>query len=96
MRLRNSFWAMLGQDVSNTPQALERVRRAMLQLVDLHCPEAIELRHRLLYAPDIDTLWYLRSNLMAAISANRGEAVARECITRVTVLFQKHPPGAKS
>jgi hypothetical protein len=96
MRIRNSFWAMLGQDVSTTPEAFERVRRAMLQLVETHCPEADGLRHRLTYANDIDTLWYLRSPLLAAIAARRGEPVAREAITRVTLLFSRKPPEVQA
>jgi hypothetical protein len=95
MRVRNSFWAMLGQDVSNTPEAFERVRGAMLQLADAHCADARDLRHRLTYANDIDALWYLRSPLMAAIAARRGEPVARDAITRVTLLFRRNQPGAK-
>lgn len=83
---------MLGQDVSNTPEAFERVRCAMLQLAHEHCADAAELHHRLTYASDIDTLWYLRSPLMAAIAARSGEPVARDAITRVTLLFKRNQP----
>jgi|GEM_PF-2579248 hypothetical protein len=86
---------MLGQDVSNTPEAFERVRGAMLQLADAHCADATDLRHRLTYANDIDALWYLRSPLMAAIAARRGESVAHDDIARVTLLFSRNLSGVK-
>ena len=86
---------MLGQDVSNTPEALARVRQAMLALIDKHCVNSDDIQRRVIYATDIDALWYLRSNLMAAISANRGEAVAHDCITQITILFQRHQAGGK-
>ncbi len=93
MRNRNSFWAMLGQDISSAPDTFARVRREMLALLDAYCPDNAELRHKLTFATDIDTLWYLRSNLMIALAASQGETVARDCISQVTSLFQEHQPG---
>jgi len=93
MRIRNSFWAMLGQDISSTPDTFARVRRAMLALLEEYCPDNAELRHKLTFAIDIDALWYLRSNLMIALAARQGETVARDCISRITFLFQERQPG---
>ena len=93
MRIRNSFWAMLGQDISSAPDTFARVRRAMLALVDEYCADNVELRHKLTFANDIDALWYLRSNLMIALAASQGETVARDRISRITVLFQERQPG---
>lgn len=44
-------------------------------------------------ATDIAALWYLRSNLMAALAASHGETAARDSISRITFLFQGHQPG---
>ncbi len=98
MRLRNSFWAMLGQQISDAPGVVvERVRQAMLLAVDEHCGEGwSDIDDRISYAQDITALWYLRSDLMNAVAAVRGEAVARDCISTITVLFQGHQPGGKS
>ena len=93
MRIRNSFWAMLGQDISSAPDTFGRVRRAMLSLVDEYCPDSPELRHKLTFATDIDALWYLRSNLMIVLSARHGELVARNLVSRITFLFQERQPG---
>ncbi len=91
--MRNSFWAMLGQDISSTPDTFVRVRRAMLALMEDCCADNAELRHKLTFATDIDALWYLRSNLMAALAARHGEAVAREHIAQITALFRGRQPG---
>lgn len=93
MRVRNSFWAMLGQDISSAPDTFARVRGAMLALLEEHCHDNAEVRHRLTFATDIDALWYLRSNLLAALAARQGERVARDCIAQVTLLFQERQPG---
>ncbi len=93
MRLRNSFWAMLGQDISSDPDTLMRVRQAMLALMAEYCPDNAELRHKITFATDIDALWYLRSNLMIALAASQGVTVARDCISRITLLFQERQPG---
>ena len=93
MRIRNSFWAMLGQDISGSPDTFLQVHRAMLALMEKYCSDNAELRHKLTFATDIDALWYLRSNLMAALAASQGETVARDCISRITLLFQGREPG---
>lgn len=95
MSSRNSYWAMLGQDISSSPETFERVRQAMLGLLQEHGADNAELHHKLTYATDIDALWYLRSNLMAAIATYQSDEVARACITQVTFLFQDQPLGGE-
>ena len=95
MRIRNSFWAMLGQDISGSPDTFSQVHRAMLALMEEYCSDNAELRRKLTFATDIDALWYLRSNLMAALAARQGETVARDCISRITFLFQGRQPGGE-
>lgn len=97
MRLRNSFWAILGPQETETPQAVvERVRLAMRCAVQDHLgDEAEALQRQLEYAQDIESLWYLRPEIMNAIAAERGEATAHDCLTGLTALFRNHHPGAR-
>lgn len=96
MRLKNSFWALLGREVSEAPAVVaERIRKAMLFALDAHCGNqhhALDLRINV--ARDIAELWYLRPDLMQAISVSSGEVVARGVLTQITVLFEGHQPGA--
>lgn len=96
MRLRHSFWALLAPSDTETPQAvLERVRLAMRCAVHEHLGrEAEALQQRLAYAQDLESLWYLRPELMDAIAAACGEAQARNCLLGLTALFRGHHPGA--
>lgn len=100
MRLRNSFWALLGQPETRTetPEAVvERVRGEILQaLVDHLGRDAQELKRQVHFARDIEGLWYLRPEIMNAIAAQRGEATARACLVQLTALFRDHHPGAAS
>jgi hypothetical protein len=74
---------------------LEEVRRAML--------EALEgggvgghaaLRRRVLFATEAQQLWYLRTELMAAVSAACGESRAREVLQSITPHFRELVPAA--
>ena len=97
MRLRNSFWALLGRSRDVEPDGLvEEVRHAMLAALDLFCgSESLELDDRISYAVDLEALWYLRSGLMVAIAANHGEALARDRILEITKAFAGFHPGGK-
>lgn len=96
MRLSNSFWAFLGRPAAEAPEAVvERVRGAMLCALAEHLgQDGQELKQQVRYARDIESLWYLRPEIMNAIAAGRGEAVARSCLVGVTILFRGHHPGA--
>ncbi len=98
MRLRNSFWALLGQSQTEAPEAVvERVRGAMLSALVEHLgPEGQELKQQVHFACDIESLWYLRPEIMNAIATQRGEAAAHVCMIRLTLLFKGHHPGAAS
>lgn len=99
MRLRNSFWALLGQQAeAEAPKAvLERVRDAIqATLFEQLGQDGVDLIVRVRFARDIDSLWYLRPEIMNAIAASRGEAMARKCMGGLTLLFKDHHPGAAS
>jgi hypothetical protein len=96
MRLRNSFWAMLGRDTSEASEAVvERIRARMLSAMDDYGLEhASHLDVKISFATDIDALWYLRSDLMNAICATRGESVARAALTEITTMFKGYHASA--
>ena len=96
MRLRQSFWALLGPQETEVPGAVvERVRLAMRCAVEEHLGrDADDLQRQLEYAQDLESLWYLRPELMNAIAAQCGEARARHCLVALTALFKGHHPGA--
>ncbi len=89
MRLRSSFWALLGRSPEEAPEGLvEDVRHAMLAALDLFCGSAyLDLDDRISNARDLDGLWYLRSPLMIAIAENHGEALARDRMLEITKTF---------
>ena len=97
MRLRNSFWAMLGRNDDLTPvKVVESVRLAMLEAVEDHCGAKWDALHdRITLAGDLASLWYLRSDLVHAISSTKGEAVARACVAEITPLFKGYQPGGR-
>jgi len=98
MRLRDSFWALLGQREPETPEAaVERVREAIQDaLFEQLGEDGFELKVRVRFARDIEGLWYLRPEIMNAIATQHGEAAAHVCMTRLTLLFKGHHPGAKA
>jgi hypothetical protein len=52
------------------------------------------LGRKLRFAEDVQTLWYARSELMAALASLHGEARARQELERLTRLFHGLlPPG---
>ncbi len=98
MRLKNSFWSLLGQAEAEAPEAvLERVRLAMQAAVlEQLGYDGFELMLRVRFARDIESLWYLRPDIMNAIATRQGEAAARSCMNGLTALFKDHHPGATS
>ena len=50
---------------------------------------------RIFYADDIKALWYVRSDLMAALAGEWGETVAQEKIAVLTRLFEGLLPEAR-
>jgi cytosine/adenosine deaminase-related metal-dependent hydrolase len=98
MRIRNSFWAVLGRDSADSHDvALERVRAAMLKVLDeFGDNETSSLETKISNAREIAELWHFRPDLMHRVAAARGEGVASECMVQVTALFKKHHLGGVS
>ena len=50
--------------------------------------EASKLEMKVTYAQNLQDLWYLRGDLMAAIAAVDGEASARQKLTEISEMFR--------
>ena len=89
--IKNSFFSILGANssTSSQEQRLDDVRDAMLEALG---SEGKQLYHvlfaRISFAQSIESLWYLRSDLMVALSALRGEGVAGTELQRISHMFK--------
>jgi hypothetical protein len=67
----------------------EEIRHAMLDCLGLSGREAFPVTERKVrYAKDAHDLWYLRADVMAALSAMQGERVAREKVDSFAPKFR--------
>ena len=90
MNLYNGIFKVFDKCKNDAPElVIERVQRAMLSALERYC-EAIDqsLDTRISRAKDLDDLWYLRPNLMRAISVHKGEQIALGVLSDITRLFQ--------
>ena len=96
--LRSSIYGLLGGAVTPTESTLESstedIREAMLSLLGDAGPKYPHVTRRIRYANDIQALWYLRGDLMAALAAMHGEVAAREKIASITAQFQGLLPSS--
>lgn len=91
--LKNSFYNIIGVDSARADagraQQLEQVRFAMLA-----CLEKVDgfdgpaLQRRLAYAKDVQSLWYLRADLMGVLANRDGESAARSQMEQIAPLFR--------
>jgi hypothetical protein len=71
------------------PQDLERARKAMLDtLGEAGAAANPALRRRIQYTGELEGLWYLRSDLMAALAHRHGEAEAHIMLQPITALLR--------
>ena len=94
-----SIYGLLGNAPMPTESILEGgmedVREAMLAALGPAGPKHFpQITRRIRYASDIQSLWYLRGDLMAALAAMHGEVVARRQIAGITEQFQGLLPGS--
>lgn len=97
-RVRSSFWALLGRQVSDAPEVIiERVRLAMLAALDAHCgTDHVHIDLAIRFAVDLPELWYLRPDLMQAIASSCDENTAQQVLRGITALFQGHFSSANA
>ena len=91
--LRSSIYGLLGNPVAPSDSVLEAgtedIRESMLALLgDAGFKKFPQVTRRIRYASDVNSLWYLRGDLMAALAAMHGELTARQRIASVTSMFQ--------
>jgi hypothetical protein len=80
-----------GSGDSGSPASgrMEDIRQAMLEYLGASGALTYPLlERRITFERDIQGLWYLRGDLMAALSATQGEAAARKEIEELTLMFQ--------
>lgn len=77
--------------------ALDEIRHAMLKVLGDRGAKAYPVvQLRVTYANDVQDLWYLRGDVMAAIAAIDGEATARERLAIVSAMFKGLLPSGLS
>lgn len=97
--LRNSIYGLLGNPVAPSDSMLESnmedIREAMLALLgDNGMRQFANVTRRIRYANDVQGLWYLRGDLMAALAGLHGESVARQKVQQITRMFDGLLPGS--
>jgi hypothetical protein len=98
--ISQSFFGWLSHSGAKTEVAesmrdrVEDIRLAMLDLMgddgELNYPQ---LTRKIRYSGDAQALWYLRGELMAALSAMSSESDAREHIDIITRMFKGLVPA---
>lgn len=102
--LRSSIHAIFSSSYPSVPPTaameigIEDIRSAMLGLMtageDERFPHVVR---RIRYAGDLQGLWYLRGDLMAALASSHGEAAAREKVETLRDMFEELlPRGLRS
>jgi hypothetical protein len=77
---------------------LELIRQALLDCMGFFLGEQANLPKvwsRVQQAQDMQSLWYLRSDVMHLLSEHCGEAMARSKLHDITDLFRGHLPTAQ-
>lgn len=91
----------LMRDTQSTLQAsepLEAIRSQMLDCMSEYLKGAASERpvwSKVEFADDIQTLWYLRSDLMHLLCDHCGETIANFKVQEITELFRGHMPAAQ-
>lgn len=105
--LRNSLHAIFSaslsghrpdEDDEDTLVSIEDIRTRMVELLSSQTDErAAILRRRLRYADSVESLWFMRGELMALMSRTLGEAASLEKIASVSEMFDDLlPQGLRS
>lgn len=91
----NSLFGSSNGNSMRAQTALEDIREAMLDgLGAASSGESSKLELRVTYANDLHDLWYLRGDVMAAISAIDGEARALQKLSAISEMFTGVLPKA--
>jgi hypothetical protein len=93
-----SVYGLLGDPPPPSASILENgtedIREAMLDALGDSGPRVFpQVTRRIRYASDIQSLWYLRGDLMGALASMHGEVEARQKIASITAQFRGLLPG---
>ena len=96
---KNSLFGLLGNPPAPSESVLESgiddIREAMLGALGPDGAKHFsQLTRRIRYSDDVQALWYLRGDLMAALASMYGERAARERMAAITDQFQGLLPGS--
>lgn len=98
-KFASSLLSLLGEAAPDlSPESrIKEIRQAMLDslagLGESH--QLARVWARVLYAPDIQALWYLRSEMMILLAGLRGESAAHACLSTITDMFNGLLPSAQ-
>ena len=93
--MQNIFNGQGSGHATRVQSALEDIREAMLNGLGVSgAATASKLELKVTYANDLHDLWYLRGDVMAAISAISGETQARRKLDEISDLFRGLLPKA--
>ena len=90
--IKSSYMALLGK-AEITPDLVvartEAIRKLMLaEIGETGENNFIAVARRVRYAPDVQGLWYVRSELMGLLSSVHGETIAQEKIASISARFK--------
>jgi hypothetical protein len=96
--LKSSCMSLLGK-AEITPELMEdrteMIRELMLEeLGDFGAKHYPGVTRRIRYAPDVQGLWYVRSEVMAILASTHGETVASEKIAAISGRFKGLLPAS--
>jgi hypothetical protein len=78
-----------------TESQLGRIRTAMLSVLQGHGGHSVQrVSQRVRFAADVEALWYLRQDVMMALSAIDGETAARRQMKTINSMFKGGLPGS--
>ena len=97
-RFISSVQGLLGKSNAReevTPTRLDNIREAMLEtLGPVACIENPQIERRILFATDLQALWYARADVMAVLSELHGEKEARGRLQVLSRRFDGLLPAA--
>ena len=95
--LRNliAFLPIPGLGVRSPDREAGKIRTAMLELLQLHSGHAVQrVAQRVRFAGDLEALWYLRQDVMTALSGFDGESAARRQMKQINSMFKGRLPDS--
>lgn len=88
----NSMWGLMGlQPVASRTEVRDRTEDIRHDMLDALAEKGSALNpvlvRRLQFAPDVESLWYLRSDWMSTLAATQGEGAALAHVQKLSRRF---------